>query len=175
MSVSFLASHGLWEVLDYNEVLALTLTTITHYFRVYECAQQNRTSPCKCQYLTPLTEDNLSDPKAINDRQDRIETLYSSKDIFLADSKGNLKQNKPKRSRRNYLQSEDGVPKKTNGHKNQADPELSLFSNNEVNGERETQSNSSRQGGSEEVKQLEDRKVSMQQFSAAVTDRRKRH
>ncbi|KAK4828371.1 hypothetical protein QYF61_026093 [Mycteria americana] len=156
-----LASNGLWEVLDYNEVLALTLTTFTHYLRMYECVQQNRTSPYKCQYLMPLTEDNLNDSKAINDLQDRIEMLYSNKDIFLTDSKGNLKQNKPTCSRRNYLQSEDGVPKESDDHKNQADPELSLFSNDEVNSQNREikQSNSSTQGGSEKLKQFEDRKV----------------
>ncbi|NWH46667.1 PP2D1 protein, partial [Fregata magnificens] len=88
-----LASNGLWEVLDYNEVLALTLTTFTHYLRMYECVQQNTTAPYKCQYLMPLTEDNLNHSKAINDLQDGIKILYSNKDIFLTDSKGNLKQN----------------------------------------------------------------------------------
>ncbi|NWY50075.1 PP2D1 protein, partial [Chionis minor] len=90
-----LASNGLWEVLDYNEVLALTLTTFTEYLRRYECVQQNRTSPYKCLYSMPLTEDNLNDSKATEDLQDGIEILYSNKDIFLTDSKGNLKQNKP--------------------------------------------------------------------------------
>ncbi|NXX56605.1 PP2D1 protein, partial [Scopus umbretta] len=89
-----LASNGLWEVLDYNEVLALTLTTFTHYLRTYECLQPNGTSPYKCQYLMPFTEDNLNDPKAINDLQDGIEILYSNEDICLAESKGNLKQKK---------------------------------------------------------------------------------
>ncbi|XP_009464817.1 PREDICTED: protein phosphatase 2C-like domain-containing protein 1 [Nipponia nippon] len=156
-----LASNGLWEVLDYNEVLGLTLTTFSHYLRMYEYVQQNRPSPCKCQYLMPLTEDNLNDSKAINDLKDGIEILYSNKDIFLTDSKGNLKPNKPKCSKRNYLQNEDGVPKETDDHKNQADPELSLFSNDKVNSQnREVkQSNSSTQGGSEELKQFEDRKV----------------
>ncbi|NWR57122.1 PP2D1 protein, partial [Bucorvus abyssinicus] len=89
-----LASNGLWEVLDYSEVLALTLTTFTHYLRMYECVQQNRTS-YQCQYLMPLTEDNLNDSKAINNLQDGTEILYSNKDISLNDSKGDLKQNKP--------------------------------------------------------------------------------
>ncbi|XP_009573440.1 PREDICTED: LOW QUALITY PROTEIN: protein phosphatase 2C-like domain-containing protein 1 [Fulmarus glacialis] len=156
-----LASNGLWEVLDYNEVLALTLTTFTHYLRMYECVQQNGTSLCKCQYLMPLTEDNLNDSKATKDLQDGIEILYSNKDIFLTDSKGNLKQNKPKCSRRNYLQSEDGVPKETDDHKNQADPGLSLFTNNEVKSQYRDikQADSSTQSGSEELKQFEDRKV----------------
>ncbi|KAM6142958.1 LOW QUALITY PROTEIN: protein phosphatase 2C-like domain-containing protein 1 [Phoenicopterus ruber ruber] len=154
-----LASNGLWEVLDYNKVHA-TQTTFTHYLRMYECVQQNGTSPF-CQYLMPLTEDNLNESKAINDLQDGTEILYSNKDIFLTDSKGILKQNKPKCSRRNYLQSEDGVPKDTDDHKNQADPELSLFSNNEVNSQNREikQSDSSAQGGSEELKQFEDREV----------------
>ncbi|KAM9304607.1 protein phosphatase 2C-like domain-containing protein 1 isoform 1-T2 [Morus bassanus] len=156
-----LASNGLWEVLDYNEVLALTLTTFTHYLRMHECVQQNGTSPYKFQYLTHLTEDNLNDSKAIHDLQDGMEIPYSNKDIFLTDSKGNLKQNKPKCSRRNYLQSEDGVPKENGDHKNQADPELSLFSNNEVNSQNSKikQTDSTTQGGSEELKQVEDRKV----------------
>ncbi|NXN60548.1 PP2D1 protein, partial [Rynchops niger] len=84
-----LASNGLWEVLDYNEVLALTLKTFTHYLKRYECVQQNRTSPYKCQHLMPLTEDNLNDSKAIKDLQDGTEILYC---------------NKPKYSRRNHLQ-----------------------------------------------------------------------
>ncbi|KFU85116.1 Protein phosphatase 2C-like domain-containing protein 1, partial [Chaetura pelagica] len=100
-----LASNGLWEVLDYNEVLALTLTTFTRYLRMYECIQQNRTLLCKSQDLMPLTDDNLNDSKAINGLQDETEILYSSKDIF---------------------------PKETDDHKNEADPELSLFSSNEV-------------------------------------------
>ncbi|KFQ62440.1 Protein phosphatase 2C-like domain-containing protein 1, partial [Pelecanus crispus] len=99
-----LASNGLWEVLDYNEVLALTLTTFTHYLRMYECVQPNGTSPYTCQYLMPLTEDNLNDSKGINDLQDGIEILYSNIEISLTESKGNLKQNKPECSRRNYLQ-----------------------------------------------------------------------
>lgn len=109
----------------------------------------------------PLTEDNLNDAKTIKDLQDGIEILYSNKDIFITDSKGNLKQNKPKCSRGNYSQSEDGVPTETDDHKNQADPELSLFSKNEVSSQNReiNQSDSSTQGGSEEPKQFEDRKA----------------
>ncbi|NXU76597.1 PP2D1 protein, partial [Oreotrochilus melanogaster] len=88
-----LASNGLWEVLDYNEVLALTLATFTHYLRMYECVQQNTVSPCKSQYLMPLTEDNLNNSEAADELQDGIDILYSNKDIFLTDSKGNLEQN----------------------------------------------------------------------------------
>uniref|UniRef100_A0A8B9MR49 Protein phosphatase 2C like domain containing 1 n=1 Tax=Accipiter nisus TaxID=211598 RepID=A0A8B9MR49_9AVES len=156
-----LASNGLWEVLDYNEVLALTLTTFTHYLRMHECVQQNAPSLCKCQYLMPLTEDNLNDSKAVKDLQHGIEVLYSNEDILLTDSKGNLQQNKPKCSRRNYLPSEDGVLKETNDHKNQADPELYLFSNNEVNSQNRerNQLDSTTQGGSEKLKQFEERKV----------------
>ncbi|NXN48326.1 PP2D1 protein, partial [Rhinoptilus africanus] len=85
-----LASNGLWEVLDYNEVLALTLKTFTHYLKRYECVQQNGTPPCKCQHLMALTEDNLNDSKAIKDLQDATELVYSNK--------------QPKLSRRNHLQ-----------------------------------------------------------------------
>ncbi|XP_069716499.1 protein phosphatase 2C-like domain-containing protein 1 [Phaenicophaeus curvirostris] len=154
-----LASNGLWEVLDYNQVHTLTLTTFTDYMRMYESVQQNGTSSCKCQYLMPLTEDNLNDSKAINNMQDRI--LYSNKDIFLIDSKSNLKQNEPRCSGENYLQSEDESPMETEDDKYQADPELFFFSNNKVNTQnREVkQSNSSRQGDSEDLKQFEDRKV----------------
>ncbi|KFV13311.1 Protein phosphatase 2C-like domain-containing protein 1, partial [Pterocles gutturalis] len=100
-----LASNGLWEVLDYNEVVALTLTTFTHYLRMYECAQQNRTTPYERQHSMPLTEDHFNDSKAIRDLQNGREILYSNKDTFLTDSKGNLKENEPKCSRRNYLQN----------------------------------------------------------------------
>nr|XP_009937131.1 PREDICTED: protein phosphatase 2C-like domain-containing protein 1 [Opisthocomus hoazin] len=155
-----LASNGLWEVLDYSEVLALTLTTFTHYLRMYDCVQQNGTSLCKCQYLMPLTADYLNDSKAI-DLQNGIEVLYSNKEFFLTDSKGNLKQNKPKCSRRNYSQSENGAPTQTDDHKNQADPKPPLFSNHEVNSQNRDikLSDSSTQSSSEELKQSEDRKV----------------
>ncbi|NXT48009.1 PP2D1 protein, partial [Pluvianellus socialis] len=108
-----LASNGLWEVLDYNEVLALTLTTFTQYLRRYECVQQNRTSPYKCPYSMPLTEDNLNDSKATEDLQDGIEILYSNKDIFLTDSKGDLKQNKPNYAGQELLKTVSPVGSKT--------------------------------------------------------------
>ncbi|XP_008948214.1 PREDICTED: protein phosphatase 2C-like domain-containing protein 1 [Merops nubicus] len=156
-----LASNGLWEVLDHNKVLALTLTIFTRYLRIYECVQQNVTSPSKCQYGMPLAEENLNASETIKDLQDGREILYSRKDIFLTDSKGNLKQNESKCSRRNYLQTEDGVPKETDDHKNQADPELSLFRKNKVNSQHGEiyRSDSSAQGGSEKDQQFEDRKV----------------
>ncbi|NXT80532.1 PP2D1 protein, partial [Zapornia atra] len=81
-----LASNGLWEVLDYNEVLALTLTTFTHYLRTCECVQQKGTSPPKYHYAMPLTEDNLNDSKTIKDLHNGTESLHSNKDIFLTDS-----------------------------------------------------------------------------------------
>ncbi|KFP08612.1 Protein phosphatase 2C-like domain-containing protein 1, partial [Calypte anna] len=101
-----LASNGLWEVLDYNEVLALTLATFTHYLRMYECVQKNTASPCKSQYLMPLTEDNLNNSEAADELQDGTDILYSNEDIFLTDSKGNLEQDNPKCSWKNYLQKE---------------------------------------------------------------------
>ncbi|NXX83722.1 PP2D1 protein, partial [Urocolius indicus] len=104
-----LASNGLWEVLDYNEVLALTMKTFTHCLRMYERIQQDQTSPQKCQYLMPFTEANLNDSKATSDQQDVTEVLCSNKDMFLTDLKGNLKQTKPTSSMmRNYLQRKDG-------------------------------------------------------------------
>ncbi|NWU95380.1 PP2D1 protein, partial [Upupa epops] len=87
-----LASNGLWEVLDYNEVLALTLTTFTHYLTTYEPVKQNRASLCQCQNSMPLMEDNLKDSKATSSQQDETEILYPSKDVFVSDSKGNFKQ-----------------------------------------------------------------------------------
>ncbi|NXP48977.1 PP2D1 protein, partial [Heliornis fulica] len=86
-----LASNGLWEVLDCNEVLALTLTTFTRYMSMYECLQQKGTSLLNCHYSTPPTEDNLNDPKTTEDLHDGTEILYSNKDTF-PDSESNLKQ-----------------------------------------------------------------------------------
>ncbi|NXD09022.1 PP2D1 protein, partial [Nothocercus nigrocapillus] len=91
-----LASNGLWEVLDYHEVLALTLKTFTHYLRNYGGIQQNGTSLRKCQHLMPVSEEGLNDSKATNDQQDGAEILQSNTDIFLANSKGNLAQNEPR-------------------------------------------------------------------------------
>ncbi|XP_009674687.2 protein phosphatase 2C-like domain-containing protein 1 [Struthio camelus] len=156
-----LASNGLWEVLDYSEVLALTLTTFTHYLRMYGCIQQNVTSLHKCQYLVPLSEDHLNDSKAINDLPDGAEILYPNTDIFLADSKGNLTQNEPRCSRRSSLHSEDGAFKDTDDHKTQADTEPCPLSDKETHSQNRqvTHSESSTQGSSEELKQSEDQKV----------------
>ncbi|XP_068008419.1 protein phosphatase 2C-like domain-containing protein 1 [Melanerpes formicivorus] len=154
-----LASNGLWEVLDYNEVLALTLRTFTHYLRMYEHLQQNRMAPHKCQHSMLLTEDNSNDSEAIADLQDGAEILYSQRDILPSDSKGNLKQikPKPKHSRKSFLQS--GAPKGTEGHKNQADAALSLCSNTPVNSQNGELEQSCSRSGSEELQQSEDRKV----------------
>ncbi|XP_062425291.1 protein phosphatase 2C-like domain-containing protein 1 [Rhea pennata] len=153
-----LASSGLWEVLDYGEVLALTLTTFTQYLRAYGCIQQNGNSLHKCQYLMPLSEDHLNDLKAINELQDEAEILHSNKDSFLADSKGNLIKNEPICSRRSYLHSEDGVFKDADDYKNQADTEPGSFSNSEIHSQGR-ESGSSTQSGSEELKQFDDQKV----------------
>ncbi|NXK44418.1 PP2D1 protein, partial [Chauna torquata] len=82
-----LASNGLWEVLDYNEVCALTLATFTHYLRMHECDQQNGASLYKCQHLMTLSEEDLNDSEATNDLPDGIEILYPNKDIFLTGSR----------------------------------------------------------------------------------------
>ncbi|KAM9231305.1 LOW QUALITY PROTEIN: protein phosphatase 2C-like domain-containing protein 1 [Leptosomus discolor] len=71
-----LASNGLWEVLDHNEVLALTLTIFTDYLRMYEHVQQNGTSTC--QYLMALTEDNLNDSKDFISQNREIKQSDSS-------------------------------------------------------------------------------------------------
>ena len=96
---------------------------------MYEYVHRNGASLYKCQYLMTLSEEDLNGSDGL---QDRTETLYSNQDIFLSRSKGNFTQSKPKCSRSSYLQSEDKVPKETDDHKNQADPELSLFSNDEI-------------------------------------------
>ncbi|XP_021241124.1 protein phosphatase 2C-like domain-containing protein 1 isoform X3 [Numida meleagris] len=161
LHIANIASNGLWEVLDYNEVCALTLTTFTHYLRTYECIQQHGASLYNCQYLMALSEEELNNSKATNDQQLGIEVLDSSMEIFPTDSKGNLTRGKPKCPRMSYLQSKDRVvPKETDEHENQADPEPTLFSNDEIGpGKRGIkQSDSSAQVSSEELKQSEDRK-----------------
>ncbi|XP_052548247.1 protein phosphatase 2C-like domain-containing protein 1 [Tympanuchus pallidicinctus] len=163
-----LASNGLWEVLDYNEVCALTLTTFTHYLRTYERIQQNGASLYNCLYLLPCSEEELSDSKATNYQQVGTEMQDSSMEIFLPDSKSSTTHGKPRCSRMSYLQSENGdVPKETDDHKNQADPELTLFSNDEIGPEKRgiKQSDSSTQISSEEMKQSEDRKVYLRNSS----------
>uniref|UniRef100_A0A8C4K5F1 Protein phosphatase 2C like domain containing 1 n=1 Tax=Dromaius novaehollandiae TaxID=8790 RepID=A0A8C4K5F1_DRONO len=82
-----LASNGLWEVLDYSEVLALTLTTFTHYLRMYRCIQQNRTSLHKCQYLMPPSESHINDSKAINDLQDGTLSVREVQTVLTVGSK----------------------------------------------------------------------------------------
>uniref|UniRef100_A0A8C9FG56 Protein phosphatase 2C like domain containing 1 n=1 Tax=Pavo cristatus TaxID=9049 RepID=A0A8C9FG56_PAVCR len=94
-----LASNGLWEVLDYNEVCALTLRTFTHYLKTHECILQNGASLYNCQYLITLPEEELSDSKATNDQQVGTEMLDSNTEIFLPDSKGSLTHGKPECSR----------------------------------------------------------------------------
>ncbi|NWI09766.1 PP2D1 protein, partial [Crypturellus soui] len=77
-----LASNGLWEVLDYHEVHALTLKTFTHYLRLYGGIQQNGTSLQKFQCLMSVSEEGLSDSKATNDQRDGTEILQSNADPF---------------------------------------------------------------------------------------------
>ncbi|XP_015709412.1 protein phosphatase 2C-like domain-containing protein 1 isoform X1 [Coturnix japonica] len=157
-----LASNGLWEVLDYNEVCALTLTTFTQYLRMHECIQQNEASLYNCQHLISHTQEELSDPKTMNYQQVETEMLDSSTEIFLPDSKGVLTHGQPKCSRMSYLQSENEVVlKETDDHKDQADSEPTLFSNDEIGLEKRgiKQSVSSTQVSSEELEQSEDTKT----------------
>lgn len=126
-----LASNGLWGVLDYLKYLH-QLLAFTHYLRMHECSSPKH--DFVCQYLISLTGDNLTDSNTVNHLQDEIKPSYSNKGILQSDSKGNLKQNQWKCSRKNYRQNKNGIPnKETNDHKYQPNPELSLFSNNEVN------------------------------------------
>ncbi|NXU52521.1 PP2D1 protein, partial [Turnix velox] len=71
-----LASNGLWEVLDYKEVLTLTLKIFTCYLKKHEFIQQN-TTPLS-QYLMPLSEGNTSNSKATENLQDGTETTHDS-------------------------------------------------------------------------------------------------
>ncbi|NXC45431.1 PP2D1 protein, partial [Penelope pileata] len=87
-----LASHGLWEVLDYNAVCALTLSMFTDYLKMYECVQRNGASLHNWQYLMATSEEGSNDSKTTNDLQDGMEMLDSNKEIFLTVSKGNLTQ-----------------------------------------------------------------------------------
>ncbi|NXN94363.1 PP2D1 protein, partial [Rhinopomastus cyanomelas] len=105
-----LASSGLWEVLDYREVVALTLAAFTRYLRAYESVRPDSASPCKRHSLVPLAEDNLKDSNVTDDLQDETEILYSSQGTQVSDSKGNLTQNQPGGSRRSYLQSGAASP-----------------------------------------------------------------
>ncbi|KGL73354.1 Protein phosphatase 2C-like domain-containing protein 1, partial [Tinamus guttatus] len=114
-----LASNGLWEVLDYHEVLALTLKAFTHYLRMYGGIQQNGTPLQKCQCLMPVSEEGLSDSKATNDQQDGAEILQSNTDIFLATSKGNVAQNEPRFSRSSYLHNSKTFSDKTASYSGQ--------------------------------------------------------
>ncbi|OXB70382.1 UNVERIFIED_CONTAM: hypothetical protein H355_011129 [Colinus virginianus] len=159
-----LASNGLWEILDYNEVCALTLTTFTYYLRMYECIQQNGASLYNCQYLMPRSEEESNASNTTDCQHDGTEKLDSDTEIFLTDSKGNLTHGKPTCSQLSYLRSKDGVvPKETDYHKNQADPELIPFCNDETGSERRgiKQPDSSTEVSSEELKQPEDRKVNL--------------
>ncbi|KAM8810899.1 protein phosphatase 2C-like domain-containing protein 1 [Eudromia elegans] len=127
-----LASNGLWEVLDYHEVLALTLKTFTHYLRVYGGIQQNGTSLQKHQCLMPVSEEDRNNSNAIHDKQDAAEILQSNMDIFLNNSRGNLAQNEPRCSRNSYLYSEDEIFKDTDDLRNQADTESCPFTDKET-------------------------------------------
>ncbi|NXJ04634.1 PP2D1 protein, partial [Odontophorus gujanensis] len=89
-----LASNGLWEILDYNEVCALTLTTFTRYLRMYERIQPNGASLCNCQYLMPHSEEESNASNTTDYQQDGTEILDSNTEIFLTDSKGNLTYSK---------------------------------------------------------------------------------
>ncbi|NWX98843.1 PP2D1 protein, partial [Nothoprocta ornata] len=82
-----LASNGLWEVLDYHEVLALTLKIFTHYLSTYGSIQQNGTPLPKGQCLMPVSEKGLNNSNTIHDKQDGPEMLQSNMDIFLANPK----------------------------------------------------------------------------------------
>lgn len=117
--------------MDYLKYLH-QLLTFTHYLRMHEhCSTKQN---FVCQYLVSLTGDNLTVSNTINHLQDRIQLFSSNKGIFQSDSKGKLKHNQGKFSRKNYKQSKNGIPnRETNDHKNQPNPELSLFSNNNVN------------------------------------------
>uniref|UniRef100_A0A663MIH2 Protein phosphatase 2C like domain containing 1 n=1 Tax=Athene cunicularia TaxID=194338 RepID=A0A663MIH2_ATHCN len=97
-----LASNRLWEVLDYNEALALTFTAFTCYLRMYECVQQNRTSPYKCQYLMPLTEDNLNDSKLQSKKKHTLTLSVPQVQVASINSLGSKPPPQPEEDTKTY-------------------------------------------------------------------------
>uniref|UniRef100_A0A8C0H6A0 Protein phosphatase 2C like domain containing 1 n=1 Tax=Chelonoidis abingdonii TaxID=106734 RepID=A0A8C0H6A0_CHEAB len=81
-----LASNGLWEVLDKNEVVILTLRMFTSYLETY--AQREEISMHKYQYSIVPYKDYLCSSMDINDLQDRIQLWYFNKESASGSQEG---------------------------------------------------------------------------------------
>lgn len=166
-----LASNGLWEVLDKNEVVVLTLRMFTSYLEMH--AQLEEISMCKYQYSIAPYKDYSGRSMDINDLEDRIQLWYFNKDAFLQNlCEGNLKQNneKPCSCNRRHLQNEKRMQPDSNrdsseevqqledDHVKQADTQACLSHNHGTCSQHTEiiQSASASQEGSKEVKQFED-------------------
>ncbi|XP_074840586.1 protein phosphatase 2C-like domain-containing protein 1 isoform X2 [Carettochelys insculpta] len=156
-----LASNGLWEVLDKNEVVILTLRTFTSYLEMH--TQLEESSMYKYQCSVVPYEDYLHSSMDINDSDDRIQLRYFNKDAFLQDQReGSLKRNKKSCScNRRDLQNENRMEQGSNtesseemqqlDHVEQADTNNGICSpHTEI-----IQSASGSQEGSKEVKQFD--------------------
>ncbi|KAM9165279.1 protein phosphatase 2C-like domain-containing protein 1 [Pangshura tecta] len=164
-----LASNGLWEVLDINEVVILTLRMFTSYLEMY--AQREEISMHKYQYSIVPYKDYLCSSMDINDLEDRIQLWYFNKEAFLQNQcEGSLKQNNKKSCSRNRRDSQNenrmqpGSNKESSeevqqleDHIKQADTKACL-SNNHGTCSQHTEIIQSASGsqGSKELKQFDD-------------------
>ncbi|KAH1177177.1 protein phosphatase 2C-like domain-containing protein 1 isoform X2 [Mauremys mutica] len=165
-----LASNGLWEVLDKNEVVILTLRMFTSYLEMY--AQREEISMHRYQYSIVPYKDYLCSSMDINDLEDRIQLWYFNKEAFLQNQReGSLKQNNNKlcscnrRDSQNENRMQPGSNKESSeevqqleDHVKQADTKACL-SNNHGTCSQHTQiiqSASGSQQGSKELKQFDD-------------------
>ncbi|XP_075775948.1 protein phosphatase 2C-like domain-containing protein 1 [Pelodiscus sinensis] len=163
-----LASNGLWEVLDKNEVVILTLRMFTSYLKMH--TQLEEIAMHKHQYSIVPYEDYLCSLMDINDLKGEIQLWYINKDAFLQNQyEGSLKQNNTKEcscKRRDSLNEnriEPGSSRESSeevqqldDHVEQADIKACL-SNNHRTGSQHTEIIQSVSGSqsSEEVKQFD--------------------
>ncbi|KAM7175319.1 protein phosphatase 2C-like domain-containing protein 1 [Macrochelys suwanniensis] len=165
-----LASNGLWEVLDKNEVVILTLRMFTSYLETY--AQREEISMHKYQYSIVPYEDYLCNSMDINDLQDRIQLWYFNKEAFLQNQRESiLKENNKKscscnrRDSQNEHRMQPGSNKESSEEVQQLDDHVTqpdtkaCLSNNHGTCSQHTeiiQSASDTQEGSKELKQFDD-------------------
>nr|XP_005297111.2 protein phosphatase 2C-like domain-containing protein 1 isoform X1 [Chrysemys picta bellii]XP_008168812.1 protein phosphatase 2C-like domain-containing protein 1 isoform X1 [Chrysemys picta bellii] len=165
-----LASNGLWEVLDKNEVVILTLRMFTSYLEMY--AQREEISMHKYQYSVVPYEDYLCSSMDINDLEDRIQLWYFNKEAFLQNQhEGSLIQNNKKscscnrRDSQNENRMQPGSNKESSeevqqldDHVKQADTKACLSNNHGTCSQHPEiiQSASGSQEGSKELKQFDD-------------------
>uniref|UniRef100_K7FM43 Protein phosphatase 2C like domain containing 1 n=1 Tax=Pelodiscus sinensis TaxID=13735 RepID=K7FM43_PELSI len=102
-----LASNGLWEVLDKNEVVILTLRMFTSYLKMHTQLEE----------IVPY-EDYLCSLMDINDLKGEIQLWYINKDAFLQNQyEGSLKQNNTKECSFSGSQSSEEVKQFDNNAK----------------------------------------------------------